>query len=446
MTSASALEHRSRYELVEEARGLGVERPERMTMQELKDEILRLTLSEEEQVGARGLFGVARAMLASVVEAGLKMPDAAKVIRGDVTLDLPVRSRSPVATVTLAEIYAAQGHRARALAVLDEVLAIEPDHEEARRIQRELTSPDTSAVDTVSARSAAAPPNPEESRLRRSGAPSEIEAPAAPAAGHAAAPSEFPSTEYVPIEVVETTGHEAALTPAPGPVSSRPVDPPAEPATDAMGLPSEPPPAVNLWREPPPPPLESTAEPAEPPPAVDLWQSPPPPLESTEFVSTPSYEPSVSPATPASAVAPLPTELLPTEPLPTERVLAEPLLATEQRGATLCLYWELPPEVVARSGLTESEGEPAVAVVAFTPSGPQPLRDQRTLPLDWRVPFSGCLIVPDLGPSAAVRAAVGWVVEGTFLPLAVGRTLERLTVDAPAVAARAREALDQLDV
>lgn len=442
MTSASALEHRSRYELVEEARALGVERPERMTMQELKDEILRLTLSEEEQVGARGLFGVARAMLASVVEAGLKMPDAAKVIRGDVTLDLPVRSRSPVATVTLAEIYAAQGHRARALAVLDEVLAVEPDHEEARRIQRELTSPDTSAVDAASGRPTAAPPHPEESRLRRSGTPSEIGAPAAPAAGQAEPPSEFPSTEYVPIEVVETTGHEAALTPAPGPVGSRTVDPPAEPASDALGVPSEPPPSVNLWLEPPPPPLESTAEPVEAPPAVDLWQSPPPPLEPTELVSnTPSHEPSVSPATPASAPVRWPTEPLPTEPLPTE-----PLLATELRGATLCLYWELPPEVVARSGLTASEGEPAVAVVAFTPSGPQPLRDQRTLPLDWREPFTGCLVVADLGPSAAVRAAVGWVVEGTFLPLAVGRTLERLTVDAPAVAARARDALDQLDV
>jgi hypothetical protein len=433
MTSASALEHRSRYELVEEARALGVERPERMTMQELKDEILRLTLSEEEQVGARGLFGVARAMLASVVEAGLKMPDAAKVIRGDVTLDLPVRSRSPVATVTLAEIYAAQGHRARALAVLDEVLAIEPDHEEARRIQRELTSPDTSAAEAASARSAAAPPLPEESSpLRRSGAPSEIGAPATPAAGRVEAPGEFPSTEYVPIEVVETTGHEVALTPAPTPVSSRPVDPPAEPPSDPLGVPSEPPPAVNLWLDPPPPPLESTAEPVEVPPAVDLWQAPPPPLESTQPVeNTPSYDPFVSPPPLASPAVPLATE---------------PLLATEQRGATLCLYWELPPEVVARSGLTESEGEPAVAVVAFTPAGPQPLRDQRTLPLDWRVPFAGCLVVPGLGPSAAVRAAVGWVVEGTFLPLAVGRTLERLTVDAPAVAARARKALEQLDV
>lgn len=422
MTSASALEYRSRYELVEEARSLGVERPERMTMQELRDEILRLSLSEEEQVGARGLFGVARAMLASVVEAGLKMPDAAKVIRGDVNLDLPVRSRSPVATVTLAEIYAAQGHRARALSVLDEVLAIEPDHEEARRIQRDLLVGDAGSP-VASGRSApsleasgnqqAAGSDATGSAAGSSPLGSSVDGPVAAgpvaagpvaagpaAAGPAAAAdlgpirSEFPSTEYVPIEVVETTGHEVGLTP-------RPVD--VAPMT------------------------------AVPAPAAPEGEDP----LAVERVVQPD---SVAPvgAVPEGTAAP-------EEGVADDGAWAsDPLLATEKRGATLLLYWELPPYVVARSGLTESEGGAAVVVVAFTPSGPTPHRDQRTFHLSWQRPFAGTLVVPDLAPQAAVRAAVGWMVEGTFLPLAVGRPIERLLIDAPEAATRAEAALEQI--
>ena len=64
---------------------------------------------------SRGLFGRARDLLASVVERGLNLPDAAERIRsvGGVA---PSRPGAPAAlpTVTLAEIYAAQGHRDRA--------------------------------------------------------------------------------------------------------------------------------------------------------------------------------------------------------------------------------------------------------------------------------------------------------------------------------------------
>ena len=333
MTSASALEYRSRYELVEEARSLGVERPERMTVQELKDEILRLTLSAEEAQGARGLFGVARAMLASVVEAGLKMPDAARVIRGDSSLDLPARSLSPVATVTLAEIYAAQGHRARALAVLDEVLQAEPDHPEALRIRDEMLAGEPAAAKDPPAR-----PSPGTAALSRPEAM--VSEPSYPAPEE----SGFPSTEYVPVEVVETTGHEAPASPEPPPVV----------ATEDPGA---------------------------------------------------------------------------------------PLLAIEQRGSTLGLYWELSPDLVARAGLSEDEGGPAIVVVAFTPAGRSPVRDQRTLPLTWQPPFAGRLVVADLAPQAAVRAAVGWLVDGAFLPLAVGRSLDRLGAELPAAADRAALAL-----
>ncbi len=139
MSSPSELDNLSRPELIELARRHGIERPERMTRVELRDAIIVRTQPPEAQAEARGLFGVARSMLATMVESGLNLPDAAALIRGTATFDSRVGQATPVATVTLAEIYAAQGHKKRALGMLDEVLASEPDHEVALRLRRELT-------------------------------------------------------------------------------------------------------------------------------------------------------------------------------------------------------------------------------------------------------------------------------------------------------------------
>ncbi len=117
----------SRDELVAKARSLGVERAELMTRVELHDEIVRRSEPDPgERKKARGWLGVARDLVAGVVESGLNLPDATPIRgRGEVDAQGP----SPVATVTLAQVCAkAQGHHARAIAVLDEVLAKEPDH------------------------------------------------------------------------------------------------------------------------------------------------------------------------------------------------------------------------------------------------------------------------------------------------------------------------------
>ncbi|HEU5077558.1 MAG TPA: Rho termination factor N-terminal domain-containing protein, partial [Polyangiaceae bacterium] len=110
------LDEMPRAELIALANQYGIERPERMTRVELKDELVRVSITDAAlRERSRGWLGVARDLVASVVEAGLHMPDAAKVIRGDVQrIDASPR-RPPVATVTLAEIYAAQGHTRRAL-------------------------------------------------------------------------------------------------------------------------------------------------------------------------------------------------------------------------------------------------------------------------------------------------------------------------------------------
>lgn len=126
----------SREDLILRARARGVERPEQMTRVELRDEIVRRSEPDlERQRRSRGWLGVARDLLASVVESGLNLPDAAAAIRGDGTAVHDFQGPPPVATVTLAEIYATQGHYEQALRMLDEVIEREPEHGSARTLR-----------------------------------------------------------------------------------------------------------------------------------------------------------------------------------------------------------------------------------------------------------------------------------------------------------------------
>ena len=139
--SSDDLERLSRDQLILKARVLGVERAELMTRVEMRDEIVRRSEPDlAQQKRARGFLGVARDLVASVVEAGLNLPDAAAIIRGDGNRETDWKGPPPVATVTLAEIYAAQGHLERALRMLDEVLAKEPDHDPARALRTRLAT------------------------------------------------------------------------------------------------------------------------------------------------------------------------------------------------------------------------------------------------------------------------------------------------------------------
>jgi len=134
------LEKLSREQLIAHAERLGVPRPRRFTQPELIDEIIsRTATSERERRKARGWLGRARDLLANVVERGLHLPEAARVLRSspeERTRPAPPR---PFATVTLAEIYASQGHVDRAIEVLDEILARDPEHPEALAMRARLT-------------------------------------------------------------------------------------------------------------------------------------------------------------------------------------------------------------------------------------------------------------------------------------------------------------------
>lgn len=134
-----ALDQLSRDELIVKARALGAKRPEVMTRVELRDEIVRLSeIDPQVRKRTRGWLGVARDLVASVVDSGLNLPGAAAAIRGDGRPEHDWQGPPPVATLTLAEIYLAQGHKDRALGVLSEVLSVEPDHAAALALRARI--------------------------------------------------------------------------------------------------------------------------------------------------------------------------------------------------------------------------------------------------------------------------------------------------------------------
>jgi hypothetical protein len=135
------LERLDRDALIARAEAAGITRARILTRPELVDELLLRGIDDPVvKQRSRGLFGVARDLLARVVEQGLHLPDAAERIRTLGGLAPAPRPSAPAAlpTVTLAEIYAAQGHRARALETLEGVLAREPDHAAARALLVQL--------------------------------------------------------------------------------------------------------------------------------------------------------------------------------------------------------------------------------------------------------------------------------------------------------------------
>ena len=148
----SSLEALDRDTLIQRAEDAGVARARILTRPELVDELLlrdarsgsgdgRDGRRHDEVQRARGFFGRARDLLARIVERGLNLPDAAERIRAASTPP-PARTMPPaLPTVTLAEMYATQGHTARAVETLQRVLEQEPEHAAARALLNQLEEP-----------------------------------------------------------------------------------------------------------------------------------------------------------------------------------------------------------------------------------------------------------------------------------------------------------------
>jgi hypothetical protein len=136
------LERLDREGLVLRAQAAGIRRARVLTRPELIDELLRLDPATDQTLlkKNRGFFGIARDLLSKVVEKGLHLPDAAERFRAALNPlpHVPRPEPQAVPTVTLAEIYAAQGHKGRAIETLQRVLESEPDHGAARVLLEKL--------------------------------------------------------------------------------------------------------------------------------------------------------------------------------------------------------------------------------------------------------------------------------------------------------------------
>lgn len=129
-----------RHELIAAALELGVDRPELLSPEQLRDKIRAASAGAAKDASGPArfsLFSVARNLVASVVERGLNLPDAARVIRD--TVRPSPRHRPPLPTVTLAQIYLAQGYADRAIQTLTQVIDREPNNYTAVELYQRLT-------------------------------------------------------------------------------------------------------------------------------------------------------------------------------------------------------------------------------------------------------------------------------------------------------------------
>jgi len=395
--SSDELERMSREQLILKARVLGVERAELMTRVEMRDEIVRRSEPDlAQQKRARGFLGVARDLVASVVEAGLNLPDAAAIIRGDGNRETDWRGPPPVATVTLAEIYAAQGHLDRALHMLDEVLAKEPDHDPARALRTRLaTSTDL-------------PVAPQRRRQRISFADASGTATddvAAPAPAPEPAPATVSAAELVAEPVAAPVVASGAVSePVAAPVvaseavSESVVEPVMASALEAVSEPNVPPPAFEAAPGPVASALEAVSEPNVPPPA---FEAAPVPVASA-LVSEPVLAPAAS------------------EPEPEPEPALPPAVLTLSLSGQRQVYWELPAQSLTPLRAHAPNGRPIVRVVTFRTRAGRVERHVSDLTPDSEV---GSVVLLGLRADAVVRAVLGWEAQGRFMPYVVASDL-----------------------
>jgi hypothetical protein len=385
-----------RDELVAKARSLGVERPELMTRVELGDEIVRRTQTDPgAQRQARGWLGVARDLVASVVESGLNLPDAAAIIRGD-RGDPDLTGPSPVATVTLAEIYATQGHADRALKIVEEILAREPEHQAAASLRDRLRDepPRRRGAPAPSVPPLSVPPEPEPPPTPSAKTPepvptlpvSEPRGPEAPAGAERPAGAEASAATYdaaADVERPPVESAEAEITPHPRAVRV--------PVLSAAFAAAE---------------VESEA-------VAQAEFAPPAPAAAGEPAAG-----DAPPITPPSETAPTetaPTETAPTETAPTETASAPSptLVVIRGREGHPLLCWDVPEQ-------RPSRGQLELECLGFIVNRSGTVRREVAVPL---AAPRGRFVLKEFDARTVVRAALGSREAGAFIPLAIASEL-----------------------
>jgi hypothetical protein len=387
----------NREQLIAEAERLGVPRPRVLTQPELMDEIItRTTTGDRERAKARGWLGRARDLLANVVERGLHLPEAARVLRSPGSERAWPAPPPPLPTVTLAEIYAAQGHLDRAVAVLDEVIAREPDHREAHALRARFVE----QAQRSRSRAGKAAAADEASKSP----PSMTEPPATRASPEASVPAEARRA------VAETK-------PASEPVKRAPL-----PVHEPFGPVTSPSPAASAQDEGEASPLETDTMASGPPSAMTEVAASDPLAETMDAIA--STEPAVAAAEPAAEAAepaaeaaeaaePAPLD----EPALPDRYEVDEVVAIAVDPRTIYLYWEVRATTLAHARARRPDGWLGIRVASVTASWEGPRVDTRDLRVD---ALYGDRFLRDVQPGSNVRVSVGWRTDDAFEPLAVG--------------------------
>jgi hypothetical protein len=415
-----------------------------MTRVELADELVRRMEPDPlEQKRARGWLGVARDLVASVVESGLNLPDAAALIRGE-RAELDLKSPEPVATVTLAEIYAAQGHVQRALAMLDEVLANEPDHEAAQRLRERLqrerpgrarapqSRRSVSEAEAVSVANAEADREPvaavavgiadvaaeaEASAFLGATTAEDAVAEAAAAADDAAElrgpASAEAAQEPSAVEAPATRTAEVDLEPEMEPARSEPSEPPTLPISEPAPEPSE---AAGTTND------GGSGADSEPPPtyqedAATYTKE----LSSSEGVGGYSVGATTDEGIRSDSEPPTsePETERPTVPLldadePAADSQAPIVVLVRARGVEPLVCWDL-------GGPLPDEPQLAIACVAFAGSADGIEKNELTVAVN---EARGSAVLESVPATAVLRVALGLEEKDGFLPLAIGSEVE----------------------
>lgn len=395
------LEGLTREELVALAGELGITRPRSLTVPELIDEIVSRTMSNErDRARSRGWLGRARNLLAGVIERGLHLPEVAKALRNaPSTKPWPV-APPPLATMTLAEIYAAQGHLDKALHVIDEILAREPDHADARSFRQRLEH------QSGTKKQAESQPK-REDVLTANVSPPPVEAPQQIV-------SEVPEQAAVVAHVAET--NEAAEAPAESAVTEKAdVQAEAAPAVEVAS-------AAAVAEV-----VEIAAQTVAVVPAIDE-----PDVTSVQVVAeseaatvaTPTIEDvydqaySLEDETSASLDEDHASGI---EELPLpERYNVDEIVGIAVDPTTAYVYWEVRPLVLARAHARLSEGTMIVRLISVTPTWDGPVTELRDERIDALV---GDVYVRGLQPGSHVRISVGWLAHGEYTPFAIGESV-----------------------
>ncbi|WP_434042850.1 MULTISPECIES: tetratricopeptide repeat protein [Sorangium] len=383
----------TREELIARAEGLGVPRPRVLTKAELVDEILaRAAQSEPERARLRGFLGRARDLLSRVVERGLHMPETARALRGEPPPEQwPPPAPTPLPTTTLAEIYASQGHTARAIAVLDEILARAPQHEEARQLRaRLIEKAQREQEEGTGAAGAKDEEETDEEEADEEGADEEEADEDVGAEEIAEAAEEIADAEAAGAEATKGAAPEAADVAgaeAPGPVAL--VEAPA-----ADGHAGEP---------------EAVSE----APAVAPVPSPRdlPPAEAPAQASPVAEDSRAGAALSLAAIVQDERAEMPA------RYDVDEIVGLAVDPETLYLYWEVRPRTLARARVRRSDGQLVIRVVAVLPSWERPVVEQRDLAID---ALFGDMFVRDIPAGAHLRMCTGWLAGDVFEPFAVG--------------------------